>query len=70
MLHIPPTKILISYNRSNTKQKQQPYKKAYLSENGDLGTKKLGERANSGKGYHRKSDRTRQKNKRGDIVKV
>ena len=48
-------------------KKQELHKRAYLSENGCLGKKKSGEWAKSRKGYDRKSDRSRQKNKRGDI---
>ena len=62
MLHIPPTKILIS-------SKQEQHKRAYPSENGGLGKKKSGGWAKSRKGSDRNSDRTRQKNKRGDIEK-
>ena len=43
------------------------YKRAYLSENGGLRNKKSGEWAKSRKGSDIKSNRTRQKNKRGDI---
>ena len=42
ILHIPPTKILISYPLKKT-NKQKPHKRAYLSENGDLGETKSGE---------------------------
>ena len=54
-----------STNRSKTKQ--EPHKRAYLSENGGLGKKKS-EWAKSRKGQDRKN-RTRQKNKTGAIDK-
>jgi hypothetical protein len=57
-----------SPNRSN-KTKQEPHKRAYLSENGGLGKNRSGEWPKSRKGKERNSDRTRQKNKRGDIEK-
>ena len=53
-----------SPNRSK-KQKQEPHKRAYLSENGGLGKKRSGEWAKSRKGSKKKSERYRQKNKRG-----
>ena len=37
-LHIPPTKVLSS-QLLGKKQKQEPHKRAYLSENGGLGEK-------------------------------
>ena len=52
ILHIPPTKILIS-NRSQ-KKTQEPHKRAYLSENGRSGNKKSGE-------WAKKQKRVRQK---------
>ena len=48
---------------------QEPDERAYLSENGGLGKNRSGEWAKSRKGKERNSDRTRQKNKRGDIEK-
>ena len=53
----------------NTSVKQEPHKRAYRLENGGLEKKKSGEWATSRKGSDRKSNRTRQKNKRGDIDK-
>ena len=41
MLHIPPTKVLISSpNHSNKRKGQEPHKRAYLSENEGLGKKR------------------------------
>ena len=54
MLHIPPTKVLISTNRSNKTKRQEPHKRAYLSENGGLDKKRSGEWAKSNK----KKDKT------------
>ena len=60
-----------SPNRSSEEEKkrQEPHKRAYLSENGGLVKKTSGEWAKSRKGSDRNSDRTRQKNKRGVIEK-
>ena len=54
-LHIPP--------------KKEPHKRAYLSGNRCLGKNRSGEWDKSRKRSDRKSNRTRQKNKRGDIGK-
>ena len=54
-------------NRSKT-NKQEPHKRAYLSENGSFGEKKSGEWAKSRKGQDKKN-RTRQKNKTGALEK-
>ena len=61
-----------SPNRSNKQKRQEPHKRAYLLENGGLGEKKSGEWAQSRKRIRqtlRRSNRNRQKNKRGDIEK-
>ena len=67
MLHIPPTKP----NRSN-KQKTRATQKSlpFGKSNGGFGEKRSGEWAKNRKGSDRKSEMTRQKNKRGDIKKV
>ena len=49
-----------------TTTKQEPFKRAYLLKNEGLGKKKTGKWAKSRKGQDRKSNRTMQKNKRGD----
>ena len=70
MLHITLTKVLISYLLTAQKtNKQETHKRAYLPEHGDLGQRKSGEWAKIIKGYGRKSNRTRQNNKRGTIEK-
>ena len=51
------------------KNRREPHRRAYFSENGGLGKKRSGVWAKSRKGIDRKSDSTRQKNKRGDIDK-
>ena len=58
-----------SLNRSKKHPKNKRHKRAYLSENGGLGKNKSGECAKSRKESDRKSNRTRQKNKRGDTEK-
>ena len=74
---VPNGSICCTYHQLNTHlltaqktSKQEQHKRAYLSKNGGLGKKKLEEWAISRKeGKDRKSNRTRQKNKRGDIEK-
>ena len=65
------THILTAQKNKQTRnpEKQEPHKTVYLSENGGLWKQKSGEWAKSRKGEDRKSNRTRQKNKRGYIEK-
>ena len=56
MLHI------MIYHQLTAPKNLEPHKRANLSENGGLGKRKSGELVKS-----RKDNRTRQKNKRGDI---
>ena len=67
-LHIPPTAILISPNRSKKERKKEPHKTAYLSKNWALG-KRSQENGPKAENDKTKSIRTKQKNKRGDIEK-
>ena len=69
MPHIPSTKVFISQPLKKKRGKKGPHKRAYLSENGGLGKKSSGDWTKSRKGSDRKSERTRQKNKRGYIDK-
>ena len=57
----------LKYSSPYSSKKQEPHKSAYLLRNGGLRKKRSGQWANSRKRKDRKSDRTRQKNKRGDI---
>ena len=69
MLHIPPTKSTHLPTAQKT-PKDKSHTRAYLSENGGLGERKKKrseEWAKSRKVQDRKSDRTRQKNKTGNI---
>ena len=54
---------------AQAKKRQETHKRAYLSENIGLGKQRSGEWAQSRKGSDRKSDKTRQKSKGGDIEK-
>ena len=54
---------------SSAGQGSDRHVRAYLSENGSLEEKRSAEWAKSRKGSDRKSDRTRQKNNRGDVEK-
>ena len=51
------------------KKGQERHKTAYLSENGSFGGNEVRRMGQIRKGYDRKSNRTRQKNKRGYIEK-
>ena len=55
-----------SPNSPNKTKRQEPHERVYLSENGGLGRKRSEEWAKSRQEQYRQSERTRQKNKRGD----
>ena len=64
MLHIPPNKVLTP--NAKNKKTQVTQKSLLVFKNESLQKKRSGEWAKSKKGQDRKSNRTRQKNKRGD----